>query len=185
MCTRRLGAAQAFFCREKCFMKQSLERRFAGPILELLKQGATPEKLALSIALGAVIGVFPALGTTTTICALLALALGLNLPAVQLANYAVYPAQIALLLPFFRLGEKLFGAEHVPLSAEQVRAMVHANPGTTLRLLWSTLWHAMVAWSLVAPLFAAALYAIARAALRRALGQEQREGAPAGKQAAR
>jgi uncharacterized protein (DUF2062 family) len=164
---------------EKCFMRQFFERRFVRPILELLRQGATPEKLALSVALGAAIGVFPALGTTTAICGLLALALGLNLPAIQLANYAVYPAQIALLLPFFRAGEKLFGAEHVPLSVEQVRAMVDADLWTALRLLWTTVWHAMVAWSLVAPLFAVALYAALRPALRRALRREQAKPAAA------
>src|SRR5579885_2459221 len=144
----------------KCFMRQFFERRFVRPILELLRQGATPEKLALSVALGAAIGVFPALGTTTAICGLLALALGLNLPAIQLANYAVYPAQIALLLPFFR-------------------AMVDADLWTALRLLWTTVWHAMVAWSLVAPLFAVALYAALRPALRRALRREHAKPAAA------
>ncbi|HUB58966.1 MAG TPA: DUF2062 domain-containing protein, partial [Candidatus Micrarchaeia archaeon] len=54
-------------------------RRMARPILQLLRQGVTPEKLALSIALGAALGVFPVLGTTTALCALAALLLRLNL----------------------------------------------------------------------------------------------------------
>ena len=37
-------------------------RRVLGPVLDLLRQGITPEKVALSIAFGVVLGVFPALG---------------------------------------------------------------------------------------------------------------------------
>src|SRR5262249_31861133 len=79
-------------------------RRILRPIIELLRQGVTPEKMALSLALGVALGVFPALGWTTTLCAIAALVLRLNLPAIQIVNYFMYPAQIALLIPFFRLG---------------------------------------------------------------------------------
>ena len=89
-------------------------RRLARPIIELLRQGVTPEKMALSLALGVALGVFPVLGTTTALCALVAFIWRLNLPAIQIVNYFVYPLQIALLIPFFRLGEKLFGAPHLP-----------------------------------------------------------------------
>ncbi len=87
-----------------------LRRRIARPIVELLRQGVTPEKMALSLALGVALGVFPVLGTTTALCALAALILRLNLPAIQIINYFVYPLQIVLILPFFRADEKLFGA---------------------------------------------------------------------------
>ena len=146
-----------------------LRRPIVSPILELLKQGVTPEKIALSVALGAAIGVFPALGTTTTLCAILAFALGLNLPAIQLVNYLMYPAQIALLLPFFRMGEKLFGARHLPLSLGQIEALFHAGAWKAIQFLWTALWHAMVAWSLMAPVFVVAVYAILIPVLRRAL----------------
>jgi hypothetical protein len=53
---------------------------------------------------GAAIGVFPALGTTTALCALVAFIWRLNLPAIQIMNYFVYPIQLALILPFFSRG---------------------------------------------------------------------------------
>ena len=84
------------------------QRRLVRPVIELLRQGVTPEKIALSIVFGVTLGVFPVLGSTTALCATAALAFRLNLPAIQLVNYFVYPLQIALLIPFFRLGEKLF-----------------------------------------------------------------------------
>ncbi len=101
---------------EETYFKRWLVR----PILDLLRQGVTPEKIALSVALGAALGVFPAVGWTTALCALAAIILRLNLPTIQIVNYLVYPAQIALLVPFFRLGEKLFRAPHLPVSVPQI-----------------------------------------------------------------
>jgi uncharacterized protein (DUF2062 family) len=142
-------------------------RRIARPIVELLRQGVTPEKMALSLALGVALGVFPVLGTTTALCALVAFVWRLNLPAIQIVNYFVYPLQIALILPFFRAGEKLFGAPHLPLSASQIVAAVHASFWGAARFLWTTIWHAAVAWCLVAPLFVVLAYVILVLFLRR------------------
>src|ERR1700674_334385 len=144
-----------------------LYRRLARPILELLRQGITPEKIALSVALGAALGVFPAIGLSTAICAIAALFLRLNLPAIQIANYFVYPVQIALLLPFFRLGEKLFRAPHLPLSVSQIVSMAHANLWGAIKLLWNTTWHAVVVWALLAPFAVALIYLVLLPIFRR------------------
>jgi uncharacterized protein (DUF2062 family) len=149
-------------------------RKLVNPILDLLRQGVTPEKIALSVALGAAVGVFPALGTTTALCAVAALVLKLNLPAIQVVNYFMYPAQIALLLPFFRFGEKLFGAKHLPLSVSQIYDMIHAGIWNAIKVLWTTTWHAIVVWALLAPAFVALLYAILAPLLRRALRRQIR-----------
>jgi uncharacterized protein (DUF2062 family) len=151
--------------------KSFLKRKLVRPILELLKQGVTPEKMALSLALGATFGIFPALGWTTALCALAALVLGLNLPAIQLVNYFMYPVQIALLIPFFRLGERLFRAPHLATSVSQIYAMIHANVWDAIRILWTTTWHAIVAWCLVAPVVAVIIYAILAPLFRRVLRQ--------------
>jgi len=152
-------------------------RRIARPILDLLRQGVTPEKIALSIALGAVLGVFPGIGWTTALCAIAALVLRLNLPAIQIVNYFMYPAQIALLIPFFRLGEKLFHAPHLPVSPPQLQALIRAGVWQAIRLLWTTTWHAMVVWLLIAPVFIAAIYVILVPLLRHALRKQAPQSA--------
>jgi uncharacterized protein (DUF2062 family) len=144
-----------------------LQRRLVRPVIELLRQGVTPEKIALSIVFGVALGVFPVLGATTALCAIAALAFRLNLPAIQIVNYFVYPLQIALLIPFFRLGEKLFRAQHLPLSVPQIYAMIHASMSGTIRTLWTTTWHAIVVWCLLAPVAAIVLYLILAPVLRR------------------
>jgi uncharacterized protein (DUF2062 family) len=143
------------------------QRRLVRPVTELLRQGVTPEKIALSIVFGVALGVFPVLGSTTALCAIAALAFRLNLPAIQIVNYFVYPLQIALLIPFFRLGEKLFAAQHLPLSVPQIYAMIHASVTGAVRALWTTTWHAIVVWCLLAPVAALVLYLILAPLLRR------------------
>lgn len=69
-----------------------------------LRQGISPRRLALTLALGFAIGCIPVVGAPTAVCALLALGLRLNLPAIQAANYAAMPLQVALIVPFVRLG---------------------------------------------------------------------------------
>jgi uncharacterized protein (DUF2062 family) len=154
-------------------------RRIARPIVELLRQGVTPEKMALSLALGVTLGVFPVLGTTTALCALVAFLWRLNLPAIQIVNYFVYPLQIALLVPFFRAGEKLFGAPHLPLSVSQILAAVHASFWGATRFLWTTIWHAAVAWCLIAPVLVVLAYTILVVLLRRIARRQTREKRPA------
>lgn len=136
----------------------------------------TPEKIALSVALGAALGVFPAVGWTTALCAIAAIVFRLNLPAIQIVNYFMYPAQIALLVPFFRLGEKLFRAPRLPLSVPEISALIHASAWRAIRLLWTTTWHAIVAWGLIAPVFIGLAYVILTPMLRRVL---RRQAAPA------
>src|ERR1700721_578399 len=69
-----------------------------------LRQGMSPRRLALTLALGLAIGCIPVVGIPTLVCAALALTLRLNLTAIQAANYLVMPLQLALIVPFCRLG---------------------------------------------------------------------------------
>lgn len=134
-----------------------LRKRVGDPLLALLKQGLTPEKMAASVALGAGIAVLPILGITTILCVFLAWAFGLNQAAVQVANYAAYPLQFILLIPFIRMGEWLFRAPRLPLDSSQIVNLVKADIWGAVGLLWQSTWHGVVAWALVVPLAAVIL----------------------------
>ena len=150
-------------------MKQGFfHRRVIEPILNLLRQGITPEKVALSIAFGIALGVFPVIGATTLLCALAAVVLRLNLPAIQLVNYFVYPLQIALLLPFIRFGEVIFRVrDPLPFSITQILQMISTDVGNAISTLWTSTIHAIVAWCLVGPPAVLLLYVILAPVLRR------------------
>ena len=144
-----------------------INRQLITPILQLLRQGITPEKIALSIAFGVVLGSMPFIGVTTTLCFLIAFALRLNPVAIQLVNYLVYPIQLALFIPFIRAGERLFHAHHLRISLSQLENLIKTNSLEAIRLLWTALWHAVTAWALVAPFAIAIIYICLTPVLRR------------------
>ncbi len=127
-------------------------------VVALLRQGVTPEKLALSIALGAMIGVFPVLGSTTLLCAAVALLLRLNLPIIQLVNYLIYPVQLILFLPFLQAGSRIAHAAPVKLSMTDVFSMIQSDPGRLIRILWTASLGAMALWLMLSPFVTAAVY---------------------------
>lgn len=142
-------------------------RKVTAPFLNLLLQGVTPDKLALSLALGICISCFPVMGITTILCTVVALTLGLNLTAMIFANYLALPLQFLLLIPFIRLGGRLF-RDHRPLPpVEQMMAMIKNNPEQLVKQFWSWQWHAIVGWALVAPIVCLLLTLVLREVLRR------------------
>ena len=145
-----------------------LRRRLTEPIKALLYQGAKPHQLAWALAVGATIGIFPIVGTTTLLCAGLAVILRLNLATIQIANYLVYPLQLALVFPFVRAGERLLGAEPLPLSATQLGALIETEGWRALGQLGWTGLHAATAWALLAPVFLGACVLVLRPVLDRA-----------------
>jgi len=138
------------------------------PILALLRQGATPEKLALTIALGVACGVFPILGMATILCAVVALPLGLNQVGIQVVNFAVFPFQLGGIPVFVRLGEWLLDASRASLSLADLAQQFQEDPDGALRALELVGIHATVGWAVIAPLLSIALYAATAPSLRRA-----------------
>jgi len=142
------------------------QRRVVTPIVNQLKQGITAEKIALTLALGLMLSVFPIIGATTLLCGVAALVLRLNQPIIQLINYFAYPLQIALLIPFYRAGERLLGLAPVPLNVPLLIEHFRADAGRFFRDFGLIAVGGVLAWLIVAPMAVAALYFAARPFLR-------------------
>ena len=142
-------------------------------VLGLLRQGMTPHKIALTLALGTVLGVMPLIGATTTLCAVAALALGLNLPLIQLINYLVYPLQFLLLIPFVQAGQWLFRQPPLPFSLTQIRMMLENGLWQAILALWSYTLHGLVAWLILGGLAGLLIYAALLPLLKRFAPQAQ------------
>jgi uncharacterized protein (DUF2062 family) len=67
----------------------------------------SPEKAALLLTFGLVLGIFPMYGFPTILCILASLVVRVNLPALQIVNQLSWPVQIAMLVPFARLGSQI------------------------------------------------------------------------------
>ena len=113
------------------------------------------------------LGVFPALGWTTLLCFVVAVWWKLNVPAMQLVNYLMYPVQLMLLVPFIRAGEILFRAPRLSLSLPQIFAMIHEGVWQAIKALWVATFHAIAAWALIAPLAVYLIYRLLAPILRK------------------
>ena len=153
-------------------------RRLRDPLVSLLKQGLSPERLALSLALGLVLGLFPIVGATTLLCLAAGFALRLNHVALQLANHLAYPLQLPLILACVRLGERLAGARPVPFHPHDLVRHFERDASGFLREFGVTGLHGVLGWSLVAPPLLLALVLLLRPPLRR-LDAALRRRAPA------
>jgi hypothetical protein len=133
--------------------------------------GASPEKLAWSIAVGLLIGINPILGSTSVLCLALALVFRLNVAASQIGNHIVYPLEIILVIPFIRTASRIFHTEPMPLSANELLHAAREHPLSLTRRLWLWEWHAFLLWAILAavaiPLVAFALTPVLRKLLTR------------------
>ena len=138
----------------------SLRERVTERLAALLQQGTSPESLALSLAAGACLGLFPLVGATTFLCLLVGAGCGLSHPALQLANYAVAPLQLVLILAFVRLGEWLTGAPNMSFNPLELVSLFRANPSGFLARFGLTGLRGILGWSVVSPLLGPLLYAL-------------------------
>jgi hypothetical protein len=146
-------------------------RRIALPILALLRMGASPEKLAWSIAAGLLIGINPVLGSTTVLCFALALLFRLNVAASQIGNHIVYPLELILVIPFIRAASRVFHTAPMPLSANQLLHAAREHPLDLIRQLWLWEWHAFLLWAILATIAIPALALALTPIMRHLLGR--------------
>jgi len=139
-------------------MREFLQRRLVAPLMALLRQGVTPRELALCLALGTTIGLIPVLGVSTALCALVAMLLKLNMPAIQLVNYLLTPLQLVLIIPLLRFGEHLVGAPRFPVTLESGMALLSEGVIDAIRILATAIAHATLAWLVIAPLLTFVLF---------------------------
>ncbi len=148
-------------------MRDFLQRRLVNPLLALLRQGVTPDALALSVALGIAIGLIPVLGASTALCALAALALRLNMPAIQIVNYLLTPLQLLLIIPLLRFGEWISRSPRFPITLESGLALLSNGIFNAVNVLWTAIVHATLGWIVLAPLVAFVLYRVLCVVFRR------------------
>jgi hypothetical protein len=152
-----------------------LYRKTVLPLLGLLRMGATPEKLAWSLAIGCVIGLNPLLGSTTIVCLAVIFALRLNTVASQLGNHLMYPLELLLMIPFMRAGERLFHTAPMPILSTQIFALARKAPVATVKLVWQWEWHALVVWAMCAVVIAPVLALVLTPILRHSMAYRERQ----------
>jgi len=135
------------------------KRRLGDPVLALLTQGVTPDKLAATFAVGTAVSLLPFIGFTTLINVGIGLWLRMNQPLLQAINYLITPLHIVMILFYVRAGEWIWQSQADKFSiGEVITTFRDASLGEFLqRFGWAGV-HAFTAWLISVPFIIGALY---------------------------
>ena len=134
------------------------QRRVLDPIVAQLTQGITPEKIALTLAVGGAVALFPVLGTTTLLCLVAGVLLRLNQPMIQMVNFLCTPIHIPLIYVFVHWGQVLFHEPRTPFNIRAFAQSLWDDPGAFFHRFGLTVAHAVVVWAIAAPFWVAFIY---------------------------
>jgi len=157
-------------------------RWFIDPVIQQLTQGVSPEKIALTLALGSALALFPILGTTTLLCLAAGVVLSLNQPILQAINAICGFIWIPLLVAFVRLGDALTRNPSSGVDIPKMFTLFRQHPWEFFQRFGITALHGILGWSVAAPLWIPTVYFVTRPLLRAAsLRIERRQAQPTGR----
>ena len=141
-------------------IRRTLATTVVTRVHSILTSGMTPRKLVMTLCIGAAIGTMPLIWGTSLLCILLAHVFRLNHVALQSVNYLLYPLQLALLVPFYRLGAWLL-PWGTPVPPHLFSGLFHLS-GASLHILGWIMFKALAAWTLTALPAALLVYGVLR-----------------------
>jgi len=148
------------------------------PLVAQLTQGITPEKLALTLAVGGACALFPILGTTTLLCFLVAIVLRLNQPIIQLLNQALWPVHVPVIFACIHFGETLWQVPHTAIRLRRMEGLLWHEPLTFLHDFGAIGLYAITAWAVMAPMFVVIVYFSTLPLMRSVARLKHEVGAP-------
>jgi|HubBroStandDraft_5_1064220.scaffolds.fasta_scaffold36084_2 uncharacterized protein (DUF2062 family) len=152
--------------------RTSWQRHVIDPIAAQLTQGITPEKIALTLAVGSALALFPILGTTTLLCLLAGIVLKLNQAIIQLVNMLCATIHFPIIVLLFRLGHLMFGVPYTHIGPGMMHHMLDTfweDPTKFFERFGVDALHAIAAWFVILPFWLIIIYLVALPVLREAL----------------
>lgn len=119
-------------------------------IVEQIKMGVTPEKLAQSVMTGVIIGVVPILGTATLLAALVATKLKLNHVVTQTVNYLMYPVQLIMIPIYIKVVGLIFDVGETPVRPDLIYAQFTESPSVFMMKYGLIGFYALFVWAFLA-----------------------------------
>jgi uncharacterized protein (DUF2062 family) len=100
---------------------ESFKNKVLIPFRLVPADGLTPEKIAFSITIGVVSGIFPVFGATTLLSMVLTVVFRQNILVVQSVQWLMAVFQVLLIVPFMQLGAFLMGRQIPHINIEQIK----------------------------------------------------------------
>lgn len=148
-------------------------RRVVRPVLQQLAQGVSPEKIALALALGSALALFPILGTTTLLCLAAGFLFRLNQAILQAINGLCTLIWVPMLAAFVHLGDAI-SRRTASLNFSVMASLFRHHPAEFFHRFRITALHALLGWAVVAPAWIVLGYLLLRLPLRAAAARLER-----------
>lgn len=143
------------------------QRWIVRPLIQQLKQGTTPGKLAWTVAAGITLGIFPVFGTRAWLCLAAGVWFKLNQPILHTFKGMMYPLHLALIIPFIQFGQRLFGLGPLDLSVDALKSEAAAGLLDFFQHFGWVILRASAAWLVVAPFLLLGLKWLVMPAMKR------------------
>jgi uncharacterized protein (DUF2062 family) len=124
--------------------------------------GLTPEKLAFSVTLGIIAGVFPVLGATTLVSFLLTVLFRQNIAIVQSVQWLFALLQIILIIPFMQFGAFLLNQQAIHISMHEINTAFQPGFISGIKTIGIFQLYAVLSWLILAFPAGAVTYFILR-----------------------
>jgi len=128
---------------------QKIRHKILIPLRIIPKQGLSDEKIALSITLGIISGMFPVIGGTTAVSLVLLAAFRQNLATVQALNWIMSPFQLLSIIPFMRTGSWILQKSPVRITLNQIILAFEPGVWAGLKNLGILHLYAVLAWLVI------------------------------------
>lgn len=141
----------------------TVKDKFLVPFRLIPEGGIPPDKMAFSITLGMVTGVFPVLGATTAISLLLTMLFRQNVLVVQSVQWVMALFQILLIIPFMQIGAHLLQAGTLQVNMHEINQAFGQGIFSGLRIVGILHLYAILTWTIIAVPFSLVSYVSLRA----------------------
>lgn len=136
---------------------ESFTNKILIPFRLVPKDGLTSEKLALSITIGIISGIFPVIGMTTLLSLFLTMLFRQNLLVVQSVQWILALFQVLLVIPFMQFGAYLL-SQNVHISMLQINNAFHHGVMSGIKTVGIFHLYAILTWLILAIPAAAVSY---------------------------
>ena len=101
--------------------------------------------------MGSALALFPIIGTTTTLCVVAGISLGLNQPIIQGVNALCTFIYFPLIVAFVRLGDLLSGSARTTLDIPYMMSVFSHHPREFFQRFGVVALHSILGWAVVVP----------------------------------
>lgn len=146
---------------------ETFTNKFLIPFRLIPAAGLSAEKLALSITIGIIAGLFPVIGATTILSIFLTMLFRQNLLVVQSVQWIMALFQILLIIPFMQIGAYILSQQATHINIETINLAF--KPGIISGIKTIGIFHlyAILTWTILSIPTGAISYFVFRAVFQK------------------